>query len=195
MDIIEIIQEARHGDIGAFERLFELKKARVFGLAYRILGNAEDARDVSQLVFIRLWKELRKYDPAQPFDSWLYRIVVNLSIDYRRSRSGKKTRDVRVEAIEKWSVAAEPRRGPEKEQLLGEVETIFLKLADGLSPAQRTAFILKEIENLSTGEIAEIMGCTESTVRNHLFQGRKILQEGLKRLYPEYLPRKKREET
>jgi RNA polymerase sigma-70 factor (ECF subfamily) len=194
MDIEQIIQEARKGDVAAFEKLFELKKEKVFWLSFRIVGDREDAREVSQLVFIRLWKMLAKYNPAYPFDSWLYRIVVNLSIDYYRRYTRKKRMDVQIEDVD-TKVFSTRDKGPEKRHLVKELERVFLKLAAKLSPAQRTAFILKEIENLSTEDIAGIMECTESTVRNHLFQGRRVLQEELRNRYPEYLPREKREDV
>lgn len=71
-----------------------------------------------------------------------------------------------------------------------EVSRIFRMLARSLSPKQRAVFVLKEIENVSTGEIARIMGLRQSTVRNHLFQARKILQDELRKRFPEYMPRR-----
>ncbi len=87
----ELVRKAAGGDERAFEALVRRKRERVFWIANRIVGNEEDAREIAQSVFIRLWKVLPKYDPAQSFDTWLYRITVNLAIDQYRSRGPART--------------------------------------------------------------------------------------------------------
>ena len=83
------IREAQKGDLAAFEQLVRAKRERVFWLAFRIIGNEEDAKDIAQLVFIKLWSVIGKYRRKYPFDTWLYRIVVNLSIDFYRRETSK----------------------------------------------------------------------------------------------------------
>ena len=95
LDDPQLVQLAIDGDSGSFEELVRRKTSRVYGHCYRLIGNAEDARDISQLVFIKLWENLEKYDSSFAFDTWLYRIVTNMTIDFVRSR---QSRDSAVKA-------------------------------------------------------------------------------------------------
>ena len=180
-----LIARAARGDREAFESLVRSRQERVFWTAFQVVGDEEDARDVAQQVFIRLWKVLPRYRPRWRFDSWLYRITVNLAIDsYRRRQS-------RPEVPQPEGLEAEPTAEPGAagETLpQAEIQRIFLRLARRLSGQQRAVFVLKEMNGLDTREIAKVMELSESTVRNHLHQARKVLRRGLEALYPEYLP-------
>jgi RNA polymerase sigma-70 factor (ECF subfamily) len=180
-----LIAKAARGDRDAFESLVRSRQERVFWTAFQVVGDEEDARDVAQQVFIRLWKVLPRYRPRWRFDPWLYRITVNLAIDaYRRRQSRPEV--PRTEGFE-----AEP---PSTPRAVGdsvpqaEIQRIFLRLARRLSGQQRAVFVLKEMNGLGNREIAKVMELSESTVRNHLHQARKVLRRGLEALYPEYLP-------
>src|SRR6266581_3405418 len=85
----QLVQTIRGGDSDAFEQLVRRKTSKVYALCYRIIGNAEDAKDISQLVFIKLWENLEKYDPQYAFDTWLYRMVTNVSIDFMRNKQSR----------------------------------------------------------------------------------------------------------
>ena len=180
-----LIAKAARGDREAFESLVRSRQERVFWTAFQVVGDEEDARDVAQQVFIRLWKVLPRYRPRWRFDSWLHRITVNLAIDaYRRRQS-------RPEVPQPEGPEAEPpdRPGATGETVQqAEIQRIFLRLARRLSGQQRAVFVLKEMNGLDTREIAKVMELSESTVRNHLHQARKVLRRGLEALYPEYLP-------
>ncbi|MFC2174073.1 RNA polymerase sigma factor, partial [Acidobacteriota bacterium] len=163
------IRGAQKGDLTAFEQLVRAKRERIYWLAFRIIGNEEDAKDITQLVFIKLWKVIGQYRRKYPFDTWLYRIVVNLSIDYYRKEGQKRRLSTSIDEPES-KVTLQSPQGQDLEMMLGEVSEIFAELAKELSPRQRAVFALKEIENRSTREVAKIMGLRQSTVRNHLFQ-------------------------
>src|SRR5688572_11916636 len=75
----QLVQTIRAGDTDAFETLVRRKTTKVYALCYRVIGNAEDAKDISQLVFLKLWENLEKYDPQYAFDTWLYRMVTNVA--------------------------------------------------------------------------------------------------------------------
>ena len=182
VDDRELVQTIRTGDAAAFELLVRRKTTKVYALCYRIIGNAEDAKDIAQLVFIKLWENLGKYDAKFAFDTWLYRMVTNVAIDFIRSR---QSRDNAVNSnlrLVKTSFDAEQGVVVQRK----EVESVFNDVSSVLSPKQKTIFIMKEMEDLSSAEIARILGCRESTVRNHLFNARKLMQEQLQRRYPEY---------
>jgi RNA polymerase sigma-70 factor (ECF subfamily) len=185
----KLVLQAAGGDQLAFEALIRRKRERVFWIAYRIVGNEDEARDIAQLTFIRLWKVLPKFDPEQNFDTWLHRITVNLAIDQYRSRGPSRETVPLFEGEEPRADAAAlgPAAGDPLEALQGsELKRIFETLAAKLGERQRAIFVLSQIEGMPTEEIAALMGISHSTVRNHLFQARRSLQEGLREFYPEY---------
>ena len=182
-DLSDLIRAAAAGDRRAFEDLVLEKRERVVRTAYQITGDLEDARDVAQSVFLRLWRVLQRFDPEKRFDTWLYRITVNAAIDYVRERGPKGfLQSLPDDADERLR---DPARGADAVLDLARLQGTFLRLAARLAPKQRAAFVLKEIEGLETGEVARILGVTESTVRNHLLHARRILREGLTRERPE----------
>ena len=189
-DEAELIREAARGDADAFEELVLRKRERVIRTAYQITGDLEDARDVAQWVFVRVWKVLRRFDPGRRFDTWLYRITVNASIDSLREHGPRGT--LQPLPDDPSSIAAATDGSAERSLDLRELQRAFLRLAGGLAPRQRAAFVLREIEGLSTEEVARTLGVRESTVRNHLLQARRILRNGLERDYPALVPKVRR---
>ncbi len=203
MDEQELIRRAASGDLDAFEDLVARKRERVFWIAYHIVGDEELARDVAQEVFIRLHRVIRRFRAGGRFDAWLYRIATNLGIDaFRRERPhraaaaleeiGERAAPGEGAASGPGTEPASPATGGAGESPAGdtlrrrEVRRIFLTLSLLLTRKQRLAFMLREIEGLTTAEVAEIMETRESTVRNHVLQARRVLQEELRRRYPEY---------
>jgi RNA polymerase sigma-70 factor (ECF subfamily) len=176
------VETIRGGDAEAFEQLVRRKTPKVYALCYRIIGNAEDAKDIAQLVFIKLWENLGKYDSAYAFDTWLYRMVTNVAIDFIRNRQSRDNAVNSTLRLVKTSTDAEQGLVVQRK----EIETVFNDVSAVLSPKQKTIFVMKEMEDLPSAEIAKILGCRESTVRNHLFNARKLLQAQLKQRYPEY---------
>ncbi len=178
----QLVEQIRRGDDGAFEMLVRRKTSKVYGLCYRVIGNSEDAKDISQLVFIKLWENLEKYDPQYAFDTWLYRMVTNVAIDFMRN---KQSRDNAVNSnLRLVKTAVDPEQTVTVQRK--EVESVFNAISNVLSPKQKTIFVMSEMEDLRSSEIAKILGCRESTVRNHLFNARKLMQQQLKRRFPEY---------
>jgi RNA polymerase sigma-70 factor, ECF subfamily len=178
----QLVQTIRAGDTDAFETLVRRKTTKVYALCYRVIGNAEDAKDISQLVFLKLWENLEKYDPQYAFDTWLYRMVTNVAIDFMRN---KQSRDNAVNSnLRLVKTAADPEQTVVMQRK--EVENVFNEIATVLSPKQKTVFIMNQMEDLPSAEIAKILGCRESTVRNHLFNARKLMQQQLQQRYPEY---------
>ena len=177
-----LVQTIREGDTDAFETLVRRKTSKVYALCYRIIGNAEDAKDISQLVFLKLWENLRKYDPQYAFDTWLYRMVTNVAIDFMRN---KQSRDNAVNSnLRLVKTSAEAEQGVLVQRK--EVENVFNDVSAALSPKQKTIFVMSQMDDMPSAEIAKVLGCRESTVRNHLFNARKLMQQQLHKRYPEY---------
>ncbi|MET0619203.1 MAG: RNA polymerase sigma factor [Thermoanaerobaculia bacterium] len=182
----ELAIRARGGEMVAFETLVTRKTSAVVALARRIVGNSEDARDVAQMVFLRVWNEIHRYDEKYSFNTWLYRIATNLSIDFlRSSRSRERAHGATLHIVREReeSTASDATRNAEDAELARLFETV----SGRLSEKQKAAFVLREMQDCETKEIAEILGCGESTVRNHLFNARRILRKEIGRLFPEFL--------
>ena len=182
----ELAIRARGGDMVSFETLVTRKTPAVVSLARRIVGNVEDARDVAQMVFLRVWNELHRYDEKYSLNTWLYRIATNLAIDFlRSSRSRERAHGATLHLVREReeSTASDATRNAEDAELVRLFETV----SDRLSEKQKAAFVLKEMQDCETREIAEILSCGESTVRNHLFNARRILRKEIGRLFPEFL--------
>ena len=176
---------ARGGDEDAFGLLVRRHQAGVRRCAARILGDQEEARDIAQLAFVRAWENLSKYDAAWAFSTWVYRIASNLAIDVLRSRDSRD----RTHAAHLRLVGDTVNPTAHQDLAEGEVRRIFAELAESLTPMQRAAFVLREVEGMATSEVAEALGCSEATVRNHVFQARGTLRKELAARYPEYLPK------
>jgi len=181
----ELIRRAATGDPEAVNDLVRMKREMVVRVAYQVVGNWEDAVDVSQGVFVRLWKGLGRYDPTRRFDTWLHRVTVNAAIDWVRSR-GKHLQALPDEPARLPGQTTHPT--VERDLDVENLRKVFATLSARLAPKQRTAFVLREIEGVETAEVARIMSVTESTVRNHLLQARRALRSGIEREYPHLVP-------
>jgi RNA polymerase sigma-70 factor (ECF subfamily) len=177
-----LVEQIRHGDDGAFEQLVRRKTSKVYSLCYRVIGNAEDAKDISQLVFLKLWENLEKYDAQYAFDTWLYRMVTNVAIDFMRNKQSRENAVNSNLRLVKTSLDAEQGVVIQRK----EVEYVFNAVSSCLSPKQKTIFVMNQMDDMASSEIAKVLGCRESTVRNHLFNARKLMQQQLRKKFPEY---------
>jgi RNA polymerase sigma-70 factor (ECF subfamily) len=180
----QLATRAQGGDEAAFAMLVQRHQGGVRRYAARILGDDEEARDIAQLAFVRAWENLSRYDATWSFSTWLYRIASNLAIDVLRSRTSRD----RTHAAHLRLVADSVRPSAPNDLAEGEVRRIFSELVVLLTPSQRAAFVLREVEGMPTHEVALALGCTDATVRNHVFQARATLRKELAARYPEYLP-------
>lgn len=173
-------------DEAALDQLIERKTGPLISMVYRMLGDEEEARDVVQVTFFRLWEHRERFDDRWSPNTWIYRIATNLAIDQLRSRRSRErqTEPVRLHMSD---LAAARIEHNGTHLMEGEVMRIFQELAADLTEKQRAVFLLREIEGRSSKEVAEIVGCRESTVRNHLFNARKVLRSLLCERYPEYV--------
>ena len=189
----DLVERAADGDLDAFTRLVESRRDRVFRIARHLVGDDELARDVAQDVFIRLFRVIHRFRKGGRFDPWLHRMTIHLGIDaLRRERPHRQTASLDEMSAGQPETIASPRPGPSQALGTEEVRRLFAELSRRLGRRQRAAFILREIEGLSTQEVAEALGTSESTVRNHILQARKVLQKALRERFPEYLPPERR---
>ncbi|HUP24918.1 MAG TPA: sigma-70 family RNA polymerase sigma factor [Thermoanaerobaculia bacterium] len=187
LDDRELLLRLQDSDEVALDELVRRKMAPLVQVAYRILGDREEARDVVQIAFVRIWEHRRRYHPRYSANTWIYRIATNLAIDHLRSR---RSRERVAEPLRLHLERRQDASGSRALSELGEREVagIFDQLAAGLTERQRAIFVMRELEGMSSAEVAEIVGCRESTVRNHLFNARRVLRVALRERYPEYAP-------
>ena len=180
-----LVADVSNGDDEAFAEFIERKGKGLLRFAMRSLGDREEAADVVQMVFLRVWQHCRRYDDRYSVNTWLYRIATNLVIDMLRAR---QTRYKHAEPIRHHLLrVVGPRPVAAQEELFrDEVLGILRDLTSNLTEKQRAAFLLKEVEGLTTEEVAGVLECRPSTVRNHLFSARKKLRDKVQARYPEY---------
>lgn len=180
----ELLSAVRADDRDAFAEIVHRKTEPLLHLAFRIVGDWEEAKDLVQVAFLRAWEHRASYDSKWSANTWLYRITTNLGIDYVRSRS---TRQRKAEPVRHHLRAVHSRpEGGFESLLAGETLEILRDLASNLTSRQRKAFWLREVEGLSSKEVADVLECKESTVRNHLFAARIKLRQELRLRFPEY---------
>jgi RNA polymerase sigma-70 factor, ECF subfamily len=179
----ELVGQARQGDMLAFDALVARKTPAVIAIARRIVGDGEDARDIAQMVFLRVWERLERYDETYSFNTWLYRIATNLAIDFLRSaRSRERAHGATLHLVRQREESTVFQTTHAAED--GELTRLFERVSHRLSGKQKAAFVLREMQDCDTREIAEILRCGESTVRNHLFNARRILRREIEKLHP-----------
>jgi len=184
------IQAAKEGDEDAYAELVRRHSGGLHRAVARILADDAEAWDVVQMAFLKAWQKLDRYDPKYSFSTWLYRIGTNLAIDLLRSRSSREKAHKAGAAHRLRVVGSGEGAGVRAD--IGEADKVLRQLVRVLTPQQRSAFVLREMEGLETAEVAEVLGCSATTVRNHIFQARKALRRELRERFPEYLPASER---
>ena len=178
-----LMRQIKEGSEDALRILMERKAAQIHSFCTRYLGDREEAKDVVQEVFIKVWDQIKRYDQKYAPNTWIYRIAVNLCIDHLRSRGSRDRAYKRMfHVIPESADHKIPFQNLQRE----EVERILRELSESLSNKQRAVFLLHEVEEMDTPAIAEILNCKQVTVRNHLFHARKAILAMLKKYYPEY---------
>lgn len=165
----ELLSKAMTGDSASFERIMKLHERQVYRTALRILGVSQDAQDASQEVFFRLYKHLSRFDPSRPLFPWLYRVTVNVCNDIRRKRPAVATLT--------FDIADRPASETDDESAADEQRRIMALALTTLSEKERSAIVLRDIEGLTTLQVAEILGSSETTVRSHICRARIKLKE------------------
>lgn len=179
----ELIAKIRQGNQTAFTELVRRYRNQVGALAYRMVNDYDEAADITQIVFMKMAKNIWRYDDNKKFYTWLHRITVNASIDYIR-----KHRRHQHEPLEEFhDIQESSRRGPvfnyQRRQLSDQIE----RAADTLNDKQKSAFMLRDIEGCKLDDVADIMEMPEATVRWYLHRARSKIRKELIRRCPHLL--------
>jgi RNA polymerase sigma-70 factor (ECF subfamily) len=175
-----LVKSAVNGEKDAFRELFDRYRTRAYRLAYRFLGKHEDALDVVQDAFVKVYRSLSGFESRSKFSTWLMRIVTNTCLDLRRSRGSASAVSLSDEIVETLADESQPERQvdtPIEKLEYGELRQALSRALDRLSDAHRTVFVLHAEEGLTYREIAEIAGISEGTVMSRLYHARRNLQK------------------
>jgi RNA polymerase sigma-70 factor (ECF subfamily) len=173
-----LVERFQSGEYSAFDEIVGRCQKRVYNLAYRFTRNCEDAYDISQEVFIKVFRSLNKLKSSSAFDAWLRRVTVNACMDYLRQQPNEQ-------AVEDFSYLDQEYMGgndkrPDKPLENVELQRIITRAVAQLPKRQQRVFILRHYEGLPLKEIAETLDCSLGTVKAHLFRAtrrlRKLLQ-------------------
>lgn len=176
----QLVERARNGDRHAFQQIVESHKEQVFQLALGMTRNHHDAEDMVQEVFLKAYSSLQRFRGQAKLSSWLYRITLNTCHDARRRQRPEEPRDL-TEAggvalrLAEESPAADPHRRSESQQIGHRVRSALGQL----TAAERSVFVLRHYNQLSTREAAEALDRAEGTVKNLLFRALRKLRDEL----------------
>ncbi len=178
---LELVKRCLKGDDAAWEALLQAHTHKVYNLCYRFTGRADDAEDLTQEVFIKVFRTLKTYDAAQAkFTTWLNRIARNHLVDhYRRTRNDRATSAL----DEQLPIPDHSSSGKPSEQVESRERRERLQAAlNRLSPDLREAVILRDLQDLDYSEIAQVLDVPEGTVKSRINRGRLELARVLKRM-------------
>mgnify|MGYP000892149186 CR=1 FL=1 len=180
----DLLLKARNGDVKAFETIIEDYQKKVFNIALRMIGNHDDASELAQEVFIRIFKSLKNFKGESSLSTWIYRITTNVCLDELRKRKNKNIvsldEDVKQDDGEIKRQVEDARPTPDVIAEKNEVRRVVKEAILSLPEDQRTVIILRDIQGFSYDEIAKIMNCPEGTVKSRINRSRQILRDRLK---------------
>ncbi len=187
----QLVEEALGGNPLSFQLLIERYQDRIFALARHYTKSAVEVEDIVQDTFLKTFRRLETFQRQSSFSTWLYRIAVNTALDFLK-RAGRSP----VTAVEDPELTASPVRGqagsgvamvaPDAAMRREEVARITREVLDELPEIFRTVLVLREFEDLSYQEMAEVLGISIGTVESRLFRARARFKDAMIRLHPEF---------
>jgi RNA polymerase sigma-70 factor (ECF subfamily) len=169
-----LVQACQRGEVEAFRTLFEQYREPVFRLAYRLTGNADDAEDLAQEIFVRVFERIGTFRGESAFSTWLYRLAMNVCLNHRRQPQTRESLDVLEN--EPTDGAANPAAVYAQRELSEQLQTAVAALPENL----RSVFVLVGMEDLSYQQAAEVLGLTVEAVRMRMSRARRTLRETLR---------------
>ena len=178
------VARVKGGDTDAFRVLVERHGRSAFRLAFRMTGNEQDAEDIAQESFLRAYRQIHTLDGRATFRTWLYRIVANCSLDLLR-RNQRRPQALNLaggEEIDPLNTLAAPDPTPERAAMSSQVRARLAEALDHLSPAERSAFVLRHFEGLCIEDVSHALGCQPGAARHSVFRAVQKLRRALEPL-------------
>jgi RNA polymerase sigma-70 factor, ECF subfamily len=186
---LDLVKHSQAGNTEAFDQLVTRYRTRVFGMIYNMVHNEQDAWDLTQDSFVKAWKSIGRFRGQSSFYTWIYRIIMNVTIDWLRKKQVKGAGVEFDDAIQLREINPASRTVPKADALPHERmeqreirQRIDAAIAQ-LNPEHRAVILMKEIEDMQYHEIAEALECSIGTVMSRLFYARKKLQNLLREVY------------
>ncbi|WP_442602760.1 RNA polymerase sigma factor SigW [Paenibacillus sp. KN14-4R] len=173
---------ARSGDRLAFAELVDLYKDKIYHLAYRMLGNKQEAEDAVQETFLRLYTNLHRYDETQKFSTWIFRIATNLCIDRLRKRKPVYSLDADMDGGEGndfYAMMPSNEETPEKQVIVSETQQLIRKAIETMPEKYKSIVILRYLQDMSLQEISDVLDMPVTTIKTRLHRGRDYLRKKL----------------
>jgi len=177
---IEVVKRVQAGDVAAFDQLIRKYRERVFGVVYNLTSNREDTADLVQDAFIKAFQSINRFQGQSSFFTWLYKIAVNTTLSHLRKNRLRTF--FSLEKVQEDGTSSEilnqltDTTGADRDAYLRELQEKLNEALQKLSIKHRTVITLFEIDGLSHAEIAEVMDCSEGTVRSRLHYAKQFLQ-------------------
>lgn len=181
----ELIEKAKKGDIAAFEELLRLHEKKVYTIAYKYMGNYEDAGDITQEAFLKAFQSMHTFRGESSFGTWVSRIAANKALDELRKRKNFQLTSLEEEiALETGSVSKEiaaEGATPEEHYLQQEIGEYLQDLINEMREEYKVVIVMREVEGRTYDEIATILNCSLGTVKSRLSRARNYLKEKIMR--------------
>jgi len=179
----ELVLQSQQGDVRAFEMLVERYHGKIYGLTYNMTSNREDAEDLTQEVFMKAFEALPRFKGKSSFYTWVYRIAVNKTINYRKKRNRKRAlsldqfdQDIKTDDTYHELTA---KGSPLRNISLSELQEKLNEALQHLSEKHRTVVVMHDMQGIPHDEIAKVVGASVGTVRSRLFYARRQMQTEL----------------
>jgi RNA polymerase sigma-70 factor (ECF subfamily) len=185
----ELVRSAQQGDMNAFEQLVYRHDKEVFAIAARYVNRAEDAKDIYQEVFLRVYRGLSKFRFQSEFSTWLYRITTNVCLTHqdRRKKNFPLLHDYDPDGdaadSRSLSASSDPGNSSDQQTLNSEISQRVQQALSVLSPQQKLVFTLRHYEGYKLKEIAGMISCSEGAVKKYLFTATQRMRQQLRDLY------------
>jgi RNA polymerase sigma-70 factor, ECF subfamily len=173
-----IIQQVLDGNTALFELLMRRYNERVYRAARSIVRDEQEAEDVMQQAYVNAFTHLRQFNASAQFSTWLTRIAINEALARVRRRGRYEAFDDEVSNVESF-MSSNPVENPERQAFAGELRALLEGAIDRLPDGMREVFILREVEGLSTSEVAQSLGVSEDVIKTRLSRGRSALRRVL----------------
>lgn len=184
MNVLEnrLAKLALKGDQQAFAELVDLYQDKLYHMAHRMLNNRQEAEDIVQDTFLRVYKNLDRFDETLKFSTWIYRIATNLCIDRLRKRKPAFSLDAEsqeYEGLDGYSMIPSDNRTPESELILSDTQRILHQAMESLPPKYKSVMMLRYIQDMSLQEVGDILGMPVTTIKTRVHRGREFLRKKL----------------
>ena len=170
-----LIKRCRDGDQRAMEQIVKRYEKQVYNTAFGIVGNREDAQDITQDVFLTIWNKIGQFKFRSKFSTWIYQIAKNQSLNLKNLKKRRQTDATEIDDSQTWVPVDE--QTPETTLLVNEQQKLLLRALDNLKEKHRTILVLREMEALPYDDISEVLGCSIGRVKSRLHEARMALRK------------------